>query len=91
MRDDDRLRPDGIEQFQRCRVGRRRQCLFDRRPRQLQIRHAREDSLCNATIHPDPVICKKELCPGECRAIALLAQIGRVAMQQGVQDGCRRR
>src|SRR6266498_505614 len=48
--DHDRLRPDYIEQLQDGRFGPRRQCVFDRRPRHLKIRHSGQDFMYGGPI-----------------------------------------
>src|SRR5262245_33910236 len=77
---DDWLRPDGVAQLQHRRFGPRRRCALDRSPRHFQTRDARQDLLQRATIHAYQMICQEEFVARESRAIALLAQIGRVAM-----------
>ena len=80
--DDDRLRPDRVVQLQHRRFRPLRQGVLDGRPRHFQIGQSRQHLLTRE-------IVEEELFARKRRAEALFAQIGGIAVQQGVKDGCR--
>src|SRR5262245_8104102 len=90
LADDGRPRPDYIAQLQNRRFGPFRQCALDRRPSHLQIRRTWQRLLTGMAVGRRLMIGEEELFSRKGRTIALLAQIRGVAVQQGVQDRCRR-